>query len=154
MGLSTVQGLALASGRPCVGISALEVLALAAPVGEVPVVAVLDAFRGEVYWAVYDRSRRRLAGPYVGAFAEMLRQLREEDRSPVDGVAFVGELPENERPRVAESFAGALLPGVDPFLAAPLGRAALARAAVGETTPASELRPLYVRGVTIGQPRP
>ena len=40
VGLASVQGLALACGRPCVGLSALDVLALAASLGKIPAVRV------------------------------------------------------------------------------------------------------------------
>src|SRR5216117_1294251 len=55
VGLSTVQGLALASGRPCLGVSTLDVLA-ATIAGEAPtLVAMVDASRaGQVFAALYD----------------------------------------------------------------------------------------------------
>jgi tRNA threonylcarbamoyladenosine biosynthesis protein TsaB len=155
VGLSTVQGLAFASGRPCVGLPALDVLALAAAIRERPVVAVLDAFRGELYWAAYDAAGARRTGPHLGAPAQVLAWLRAEGLTVApDGVAIVGDLPASERARLAEALEGARWPEVDLYLAAPLGRAALARVAAGETTPASQLRPLYLRGVDIRLPRP
>ena len=63
VGLSTVQGLALAGGRPCLGVSSLDVLAArirgAAPV----LVALVDAYRGEVFGGLYDAEGRPLAPP-------------------------------------------------------------------------------------------
>src|SRR5258705_1806892 len=59
VGLSTVQGLALASGKPCLGVSTLDVLA-ATIAGEAPtLVAMVDAARaGQVFAAVYDAEAR------------------------------------------------------------------------------------------------
>jgi len=47
VGLATVRTLALAAGRPVVALSSLEILAAAEP--DRPVVAVVDARRGEVF---------------------------------------------------------------------------------------------------------
>lgn len=47
VGLATVRTLALAAGRPVVALSSLEILAAAEP--ERPVLAVVDARRGEVF---------------------------------------------------------------------------------------------------------
>src|SRR5260221_7311956 len=64
VGLSTVQGLALASGRPCLGVSTLDVLA-ATIAGEAPtLVAMVDAARaGQVFAAVYDAQAHRREEP-------------------------------------------------------------------------------------------
>lgn len=57
VGLATLQGLALASGVPAVGVSALDAAALTdalvAPAAEGPRLIVLDALRGELFAAVY-----------------------------------------------------------------------------------------------------
>jgi len=70
IGLSTVKGLAYATGKPLAGISSLE--ALAQPVvGEMArrVCAVIDARKNEVYYAIYRRVNGHLAedtAPCVG----------------------------------------------------------------------------------------
>jgi len=51
VGLATLKGLAFGSDRPAVAVSTLEALALAAGPDELPVVALIDARRGEVYAA-------------------------------------------------------------------------------------------------------
>ena len=48
-GIAAARGLALAAGKPIVGITTLDVLAAAAGPQAVPVVALIDAHRGEVY---------------------------------------------------------------------------------------------------------
>ncbi len=55
-GVATVQGLALAAGRPCVGYSSLALLAMNFPLSSHPVCPLLDARKGEVYAALYDCS--------------------------------------------------------------------------------------------------
>ena len=141
VGLGSVQGLALASGRPCVGLPTLDVLAGAAAGASDTVVALVDAFRGEVYSGVFDgvgpsppTARRRAAGR--GAC----------------GTARGGGVRRGRGPRAPRGDPGS------PF-AAPCSRprpissrrrsplAALRLAASGVTVPASGLRPLYLRGV-------
>lgn len=55
-GVATVQGLALATGRPCAGFSTLALLAMNFPLAAHPVCPLLDARKGEVYAALYDTS--------------------------------------------------------------------------------------------------
>ena len=54
VGLATAKGLCLSKGIPLAGVPTLD--ALASMVGEepVPVHAIIDAKRGEVYWGSYD----------------------------------------------------------------------------------------------------
>ncbi len=147
IGLSSVQGLALASGRPCVGLCALDMLALAAAGSSPSIVTLMDAFRGEVYWAVYDGAGARLSGPHVGPLEQALAE------APA-GAAFVGDAVATLRRRIADGVAGALFPEVELHLGATLGRAALGRLAAGDTVTASELRPLYLRGADARVSRP
>src|SRR5919108_4102802 len=67
IGIATMQGLALAAGKPLIGVSAFEALATFA---EAPRVAVwIDAWRGEVYAAAFaaakDAGLHELAEPVV-----------------------------------------------------------------------------------------
>jgi tRNA threonylcarbamoyladenosine biosynthesis protein TsaB len=54
VGLATLKGLAFGTGRPAVAVPTLAALAFAAPDGEGPVIAALDARRGDVYAAAFD----------------------------------------------------------------------------------------------------
>jgi tRNA threonylcarbamoyladenosine biosynthesis protein TsaB len=146
VGVSTVQGLALAAGRPCVGRAALDVLGGEAGAVTGRVVALMDAFRGEVYSAVYAGGV--LAGErQVGPLADVLRGL-------APGTAFVGDAVAARREEIASVVRDACFPEIDLFLAAALGRTALRELAEGRVTSASALRPLYLRGVDIRTPRP
>ena len=69
-GLATAKGIALALDRPIVGVGGLEAMAhaffdLAPPIARDvgAVVALLDARKGEVYWAAYGREGQVLGGP-------------------------------------------------------------------------------------------
>jgi len=141
VGLSSVQGLGLASGRPCVGLSTLDVLAFAAG-GGVAVVALMDAYRGELYSAVYDASGSLCRRAGLSGLAAALEGVPA-------GARFVGDAVGREREAIAATVPGAVFPDLDLYLAAPLGRAALGCVARGEAIPASQLRPLYLRGAVV-----
>ncbi len=53
IGLSALKGLAAASGKPIVGVSTLEALATQFAFTNLPIYPLLDAKRGEVYFAGY-----------------------------------------------------------------------------------------------------
>ena len=55
-GAATTQGLALATGKPCVGFSTLALLAMNFPLAAHLVCSLLDARKSEVYAALYDCS--------------------------------------------------------------------------------------------------
>jgi tRNA threonylcarbamoyladenosine biosynthesis protein TsaB len=56
VGISAMQGLAMAIDRRIVAVSALDALAVAGANGRTPVACWMDAQRGEVFAALYDRS--------------------------------------------------------------------------------------------------
>lgn len=65
IGLATARGLALAAGRPLVGLTTLEVLAAGVPerARTGPILAALDARRGRLYVQLFDRAARPLGEP-------------------------------------------------------------------------------------------
>jgi tRNA threonylcarbamoyladenosine biosynthesis protein TsaB len=75
VGLAAVKGLAEAAGKPAIGVSNLQALAL---FGSEPVRAtMIDARRGEIYAAVYDAELRPAAHECVARFPEWLNRLPE-----------------------------------------------------------------------------
>jgi len=147
VGLGSVQGLALASGRPCVGVSTLDVVAAAAAGASGTVAALLDAFRGEVFSGVYDGAGRLLGERSVGPLADRLEGLPA-------GTAFAGDLDGRMTELIRARVPGALFPATEAFRAAPLALMARRLAEEGATVPPSALRPLYLRGADIRLPRP
>lgn len=142
VGISTVQGLALASRRPCIGIPALDVLAVRIVGSADCLVAVMDAFRDQIFAGVYDAFARPL-GPHTLEDPESLI-----GRLP-PVAAFVGDGAERYRARILESRPGALFPRRSRFLAGTLGLLAEGRLAGGEGIGPESLRPLYLRGADI-----
>lgn len=69
IGLATARGLALALGRPLIGLSTLEVLAAGIPADERdgPILAALDAGRGRLYVQLFDHAARPLGEPQACA---------------------------------------------------------------------------------------
>ncbi|MDD2366322.1 MAG: tRNA (adenosine(37)-N6)-threonylcarbamoyltransferase complex dimerization subunit type 1 TsaB [Desulfuromonadaceae bacterium] len=55
-GVATIQGLALATGKPCVGFSSLEMLAMNFSLSSTLICPMLDARKSEVYAALYNLS--------------------------------------------------------------------------------------------------
>jgi tRNA threonylcarbamoyladenosine biosynthesis protein TsaB len=55
-GVATIQGLALATGKPCAGFSSLAMLAMNFSLSTTLVCPMLDARKNEVYTALYDCS--------------------------------------------------------------------------------------------------
>lgn len=57
-GVATIQGLALATGKPCAGFSSLAMLSMNFSLASHPVCSLLDARKSEVYAGLYDCSKR------------------------------------------------------------------------------------------------
>jgi tRNA threonylcarbamoyl adenosine modification protein YeaZ len=166
VGLVTAAALADALGIPVYGVCSLDAVALPAAArpqtaGEPPVLAespppgvprpgpgrllaATDARRREIYWAVYDRSGARLAGPAVERPAELAGRLA--------GLGVTAMCGAGAR-QYAEVLALPLLAADYP---APLALASLARGRVLAGAPADGIAPLYLRrpdAVEPGRPK-
>ena len=145
VGLSCVQGLALASGRPCLGLCTLDVLA-ARIAGTAPtLVAVMDAYRGEVYACVFEADGRRRSDPVTALPAAAFAGLPA-------GTAFIGNGAARYRDEIRAVVEDARFPSRSAFLAGTLGLLAEPRLAGGGGVAPAELRPLYLRGTGARMP--
>src|SRR5688500_7361724 len=90
VGLSCVQGLALASGRPCLGLCTLDVLAARIAGAAPTLVAAMDAYRGEVYACVFESDGGRRGEPMTTLPGEAFARLPA-------GTAFIGDGAERYR---------------------------------------------------------
>jgi tRNA threonylcarbamoyladenosine biosynthesis protein TsaB len=151
IGLAAMQGLAMVTGRPVVGVSALDALAVAAfealGLDQARVAAWIDAARGEIFAALYDIVSRPgevpsltpLTDPGVDGPDAVLARWRGIGGAPVGRYVFIGDGADRyagllgDAPRVA-------VPALAPIVAG-IGRRAAAR---GDHPPHA-LQPLYVR---------
>ena len=139
IGIATMQGLAFAAGKPLVGVSGFDALAVFAE--DEPLVAVwVDAWRGEVFATRYE-SLLEVEPPTVEPPAALLRRMTEPTFFIGDGAATYADLIVStlgDRARIAEPAA--------PPLAGTIAQLALEAAASGRVLPQpDEIRPLYVR---------
>jgi len=98
VGVATVKGLALACGKPVVGVSSLAALAWRLPFAMLPVCPLLDARKGEVYAALFQWDDTRfttLMPPCVLPPAPWLERLPGE-------VLFVGDGAQSYRGLIEE----------------------------------------------------
>ena len=138
IGIATMQGLAFAGAKPLIGISTVDALAHEA---DAPRAATwIDAWRGEVYAALYDEGRLT-RGPAVSRPSDELDAIRGvPTRFIGDGAAMYRE--QIERAMGAQAiFANP----VAPLLAGTVARLADEAARRGECPPPHAIRPLYVR---------
>jgi tRNA threonylcarbamoyladenosine biosynthesis protein TsaB len=143
VGIATAKALAWALNIPCLGVGSLDALA-AAVSGAPRVLAVLDAGRGEWYWATYRSGpggQRRLTPPQLGAPEAVLASLARS-------VLLVGETSVEQRALIDERFSRLVDYG-DPRLPATrpaaVGLAALTRLAAGERDEPAAIQPVYLR---------
>jgi tRNA threonylcarbamoyladenosine biosynthesis protein TsaB len=142
VGLSTVQGLALAAGRPCLGVSSLDVLAARIRGTAPTLVAWVDAYRGEVFGGLYDTAGGSLGPPRVAPPGDALLDVPR-------GSAFIGDGATRYRDEIARACPGAVFPERSLFLAGALGLLAEPRLAAGGGVPPASIRPLYLREADI-----
>ncbi|NIQ98178.1 MAG: tRNA (adenosine(37)-N6)-threonylcarbamoyltransferase complex dimerization subunit type 1 TsaB [Desulfuromonadales bacterium] len=90
IGVASVKALALAAERPLIGVTSLETLAMNAPYCRLPVCALVDARKKEVYAALYDchdgSAPRQLRPAVVLPPEELLASLEGEILFIGDGV--------------------------------------------------------------------
>jgi tRNA threonylcarbamoyladenosine biosynthesis protein TsaB len=143
VGVSTVQGLALAAGRPCVGVSTLEALAAKMRGASATLVPLVDAYReDQVFAARYDGDLVEQEAPACVVPRDLL------DRLPA-GAAFLGDGALRHRGLIRERRPDAVFPERSLFLAAAVGLVAERRFAAGAAVEAAALRPLYLRAADI-----
>ena len=163
VGMATVQGLGVATGRPCVGVSVFEALSWAWVSGTARPAAGdllgvwLDARRDEVFTALVRRTstpldgRRALRdlvetleGPAVGTAAERIAAWHDVRATEAGRLALCGTRVEADRQALATLGTHDVidLPG---GLAAAVAAVAAREAAHGRTVTPHALHPLYVR---------
>ena len=141
VGIATMQGLAVARNRPLVGISVFDALArVAAGAAAVRVATWVDAWRGEVYAALYE-GIHEVEAPTVERPAAILARHRGTP------TLFIGDGAAAHHEVIAQAMGshGLLAMVVEPPLAGMIGRLASAEAAAGRRPGPADIEPLYVR---------
>ncbi len=146
VGISTAQGLAMAAARPCVGVVTLDALASRVADAGRPIVAMMDAYRDEVYARVYHEDGTPAGEPLLGPPVELLALVPPAALATGDGAHRHADAVRRARPDV-------LISGRSLFLAAAVARLAAARLAAGEQAAPDALRPLYLRNAYALPPR-
>jgi tRNA threonylcarbamoyladenosine biosynthesis protein TsaB len=154
IGIATIQGLALVTGRQAAGIPALDALGHAGSLDVEPggiVAAWMDALRRDVFAALYRvtpapmyeaRRLEVLDAASVGDPASVLARWR--DRLKGAAPVFVGDGAVAYADQITNS-CGAARIVAPPLLAGVIGRLAIAQARRGEAVHPGAIRPTYVR---------
>jgi tRNA threonylcarbamoyladenosine biosynthesis protein TsaB len=133
IGLAAVQGLAEATQKRVAAVSNLQALACFGSAGLRA--TVLDARRGEVYGAVYDRDLNPRSPEVVIKFQDWIKTL------PAGGIELISTNPEVFAP-FAQGIPAVAAPRA---LAAAIGRIAWMRHIAGQTTDPANVDANYVR---------
>jgi tRNA threonylcarbamoyladenosine biosynthesis protein TsaB len=146
MGVSTVKGLALAAGKPIVGVSTLETLAMNAFPVPWMICPLLDARRDQVYAGLYRMGQggfpEAVAPERLTDIAHLLRDL------PSERVDFVGDGAVRNRGRILESGPGRCVPegsGRHRLHASAVGLIGLHRYSRGQVDDPLTFSPKYLR---------
>ena len=150
VGLAAVKGWAEVYGRPIAAVSALEAVAVQSSAAVAWVAPVLDARRGQIFGALFERvpqGLRRYKEERVERLSEFLVWLGEEFRETIHGeLAFVAPAPAMLTVELEKSaFANNPVGQASPVLASLVGRLGLERARRGEVVDALHLDANYIR---------
>jgi tRNA threonylcarbamoyladenosine biosynthesis protein TsaB len=142
VGIATIQGLAVATGRRVVAVSTLDALAALAGDGGTPVAAWVDAHRSEVYASLYGADGRPcLPAAALPPAAALAAIAAAGAGAPI---RFVGDGAVRYAAEIAATLgADALLPDTVPALAVSIARLAIARA--DDAVRPHAVVPIYVR---------
>lgn len=143
VGIALVKGLAYSTGKPVIPLSSLELLALNAKDSVLPVCAMFDARRSEVYTALYrfDNGMQLVRSEMAIAPAQLLEQL-------AGPTLFIGDGALRYRDLIVEQY-GSNAHFAEGHLHQPQASAgaalALSRFNSGKTVSSLELAPSYLR---------
>lgn len=145
VGLAAAKGLVLANGLALLGIPSLDVVAYPHQSQPAPVIAVLQAGRGRVYWAPYAHG----PGGWAAQEPARLSTVPELANTVVRPVIFAGELSAADRETLS-SWAGRaranfLPPALSLRRAGYLAELGWRRFEVGEADDPAALSPIYLQ---------
>ena len=145
VGLAAAKAMAQALRVPMIGISSLDLLAFPLRYADRTIAAVIDARKGEVFYAFYrpvPGGVQRVTEPVVGKVDDLVADLLARDQNAIcvgDGaLRYRDEIESGKRCEFAEQFLS--MPS-----AAPLVQLAHARALREDWVNPWEIQPLYLR---------
>ncbi len=145
VGLAAAKGLALAQGLKLTGVPTLDITAYPHQDNPLPVIAVAQAGRGRVYWALYAHGPSGWGpqGPYA------LSTVVEVANTVLRPVAFAGELTEADRETLTRAAGKQRTVFLSPALglrrAGVLAELGLQRLAAGGADDPATLSPIYLQ---------
>ena len=145
IGLSAIQGLAMALNKPVIGVSALDALAEQVEPGDADVVVPwMDAQRGDVFATVIARPLGVTLEPPTAANPQVLL---DTWRAHLAGrhVIFIGDAAARDAAAIEQRADGRWEPRTPAPLAPQIALLAHRRALAGEGGPPHALEPIYVR---------
>lgn len=143
IGVATVKALAHGSGKPCIGVDALETLAFGAGAGLFPglICPLQDARAGQVYGAIFRQGERLMPNTPL-ALSEFLERAERMDEGPL---LFCGDGAEAHRQRIAERMGDRALFAAGPFRYLRPSAAGILAQRKGEMTDYLHLKETYLR---------
>jgi tRNA threonylcarbamoyladenosine biosynthesis protein TsaB len=143
VGLASAKALAQALRIPMIGISSLDLLAFPSRYSDRVVVPVIDARKGEVFWAMYRQvpgGLQQVSAPTVGPVKDLVADLLARSQE----VLCVGDGAVRYREEILDGYHCEFGGDVHPS-AAPLVQLAHARALREEWVSPREIEPVYLR---------
>ena len=147
IGVSTLKGLMLATGKPAAGVSSLAALALNVEEPDAVIGSMMDAGRGQVYLAYYRYGKDGILHPVGEPQAQGPRSVEDPFSEPViyvgDGVVrYAGMIPPLTSPK------NKMAPAEQQFVsAAAVARLALEKYFRGDLLDPARCAPVYLRSV-------
>jgi tRNA threonylcarbamoyladenosine biosynthesis protein TsaB len=143
VGLASAKALALALHVPMIGISSLDLLAFPSRHSDRLIVPVIDARKGQVFWAMYRQvpgGVQQLSPPAVGSVEELVADLLARS----DDALLVGDGALRYQDEILDGFKAEIGGDAHPS-ASPLVKLAHARALREDWVAPREIEPIYLR---------
>jgi tRNA threonylcarbamoyl adenosine modification protein YeaZ len=150
VGISTAKGLAFSLGVPLIGVSSLEVVAYGHAETGLPVCPILNAGRGEIATAIYQRQDskwRQLVAEHITTLDALCSAITTKT---VFCGEFIPQLADKLKKKLKEK---AVIVATDPPRARLLAELGEQRFKAGDYDSPATLQPLYLRRPAITQPK-